>query len=88
MEFNKVNRFFTYDRIILFILLLFLGIYLDVSLLNHYYMRSGTLDYGYFNQTLYSISNGLEPLFTLDPRQDKILNFFGDHFSPILYFLL
>ena len=54
------------------------------SLVNHYLYRTFALDLGMFNQAVYAISHGLQPLFTLDPNGTET-HFLATHFSPITY---
>ncbi len=59
-------------------------VYCAESLINHYLYRTFALDLGMFNQALYSISHGLQPLFTLDTKGTET-HFLATHFSPITF---
>lgn len=64
---------------------LFFGIcYSLISLVNHYELRTYSLDLGMFNQALYSFAHLKSNLFTLDVN-GNIVNYFADHFSPITF---
>ncbi|MBK8806836.1 MAG: DUF2079 domain-containing protein [Bacteroidales bacterium] len=61
-------------------------IYVMISFTNHYLLRTYALDLGMFNHALYSFSHFKMNYFTLDLTGAEI-NYFGDHFSPIIMLL-
>lgn len=76
----------TRKKIHLYILLIVLvGFYASISLVNHYLLRTYALDLGMFNQALYSFSKGEMNYFTLNLVGNSPI-YFADHFSPLTFF--
>ena len=63
---------------------LFAVIYCLISLVNHYQFRTFALDLGLDNNALYSLAHFRMSYFMLDLTVSH-MNFFGDHFSPIMF---
>lgn len=57
-----------------------------ISLVNHFTFRSTALDYGMFNQAMFSFSHGERAIFTQSIDGSEV-NYLCDHFSPIIIFL-
>lgn len=65
---------------------LFALIFCSISLVNHYFLRTYSLDLGVFNHALYSFSHFKMNYFTLNLNGEAV-HYFGDHFSPITILL-
>lgn len=76
-------------RIILFVFLPFLIVFLSISLVNHYLFRTSALDMGTYNHALYNYSHFKLSYFTLglSDKETGIVECFGDHFSPFFFIL-
>ncbi len=72
--------------ILLFFLILYLLFFTIICIIRHRVYLSYDLDLGYFDQTFYSLSKTLKPIYTL--YGTEINHFTNNHFSPILYLLL
>ncbi len=71
----------------LFILLVFFLIFCSISLVNHYFFRTASMDLGVNTHALHSFANFKSHDYTLWLNYDSNpdYNFFGDHFSPIIF---
>lgn len=65
------------------VLIVFGLIFCAISLVNHYLFRTYALDLGMFNHALYHFAHFQKNTFMLTPWPQGI-NYFGDHFSPII----
>lgn len=74
-----------YPILTIAIFLLFAIVYGLVSIVNHYNFRTYGLDYGLFNHAVYQFSH-------LESNRCHLCfiteNYFGDHFSPIVFILI
>ena len=68
----------------IFIILIFIFIFGLISLVNQYQFRTDALDLGMLNHALYNFAHFDQNLFTLDIAGQEV-NYFGDHFSPIMF---
>ena len=68
------------------VIAVFAGIYGCISLVNHALFKTAALDLGMMNHALHSFSNFESYTFhSLDSNPDIERNFFGAHFSPIMF---
>lgn len=68
------------------LLIVFIFIHAIISIPNHLGFHSSALDYGMFNQAMYSFSHGERAVFTQSIDGSEV-NYLCDHFSPIIIFL-
>ena len=69
------------------IVVLFALVYGSISLVNHYLFRTYALDLGMLNHAMHQLSTFHMPVFMLSVNGSE-MNFFGDHFSPIVFLYL
>ena len=80
----KQLQFFLNKFAYIYILLIFSFIFGLISLVNHYQFRTDALDLGMLNHALYNFAHFEQNLFTIDIAGEEV-NYFGDHFSPIMF---
>ena len=86
--YNRIYTFTVHKYIIFLLLFVFGGIFFIMAIANHYYFRTTTFDYGYYNFVLWDFSHfhyNTVPSFKVWGTDFKFLQ---DHFTLMMFYLV